>query len=390
MLRRIGAAFLALALVGCGEDPPPEPDTAPGLTEVPFADLPGWADADFGPAFVAFKTACRRFARRTAGDPASKTWPELGANGAWAEVCSAAAETALDKARAFVTANFTAYRVGDADATGLFTGYFEPEIAGARNRGGAYQTPIYRIPDDIVAADLGDFSDDLDGKTLIGRVEGGRFKPYFERADIAEGALADRGLELAWLADPIDGFFLEIQGSGRIRLADGAAMRVGYAGKNGRAYRAIGRDLIERGAVRREDMSMQAIREWLAANPDEAQAVMNLNRSVVFFQERTGPGPVGAIGTALTPGYSLAVDPKFAPLGGLIYLDVPHPDAAAPPIRRLVAAEDVGGAIKGPVRGDLFWGTGADAGELAGRMISRGRYYLLAPTGRAEGERSGS
>ena len=167
-------------------------------------------------------------------------------------------------------------------------------------------------------------------------------------------------------------------------------MRVGYAGKNGRSYRAIGRDLIERGAIPREEMSMQAIRDWLAANPDEAQPVMNLNKSVVFFQEREGAGPIGAAGTALTPGYSLAVDPKFAVLGGLVYLDLPHPDAGAPPIRRLVAAEDVGGAIKGPIRGDLFWGTGPEAGDLAGRMISRGRYYLLAPKAGAGAGEAGS
>lgn len=374
----LGGSLAASLLTGCGdEEAPPEP-AAPALTEISFSDLPGWAEADVGPGFNAFKTVCRRFSRRSG--PVSKTWTELGTAEAWSAAC-AAAKSAQDgqDARAFVERTFTVYRVEGGENEGLFTGYYEPEIDGARTQGGRYETPIYRHPDDIVKVDLGDFSEDLKGKSILGRVEKGRLKPYHPRAEIAAGVLEGRGLELAWLADPVDGFFLEIQGSGVLRLPDGSRMRVGYAGKNGRSYRAIGRDLIERGAVKREDMSMQAIRDWLAGNPDSAQDVMNLNKSVVFFQERKGAGPIGAAGTALTAGYSLAVDPKFAPLGGLIYLDTPHPDADAPPIRRLVAAEDVGGAIKGAMRGDLFWGTGEAAGAVAGRMISRGRYYLLAP-----------
>lgn len=391
MLRQFGGSLLAGLLVlltaACGEDDPPPSaeDTPPTLTRVAIQDLPGWSDADPAPALRAFQTVCKRFGRRDAALPASKTWPALGTAGDWTKVCAAASSVPANSARAFVEANFHVYRVGAPDAEGLFTGYYEPEIPGARAQGGPYQTPLYRVPDDMIIADLGLFSEEWQGKRLTGRVENGRFKPYFARAEVAAGALAGRELEIVWLADPVDGFFLEIQGSGRIKLADGGAMRVGYAGKNGRAYRAIGRDLIEMGAVEREDMSMQAIRDWLGENPDQAQDVMNLNKSVVFFQERTGPGPIGAAGTALTPGYSLAVDPKFAPLGGLVYLDTPHPDTGAPPIRRLVAAEDVGGAIKGAIRGDLFWGTGKAAGDAAGRMISRGRYYLLAPKAGAEG-----
>jgi len=386
-MRRFGAALLVcLVLAGCAETeraPPaaPRPAAPPPLSAVAWTDLPGWDAADAAPALAAFKGVCSRFQRKPAGEPVSKAWPELGSAGAWSAACARASGVAPAQARAFVEANFRPLRVGAESDRGLFTGYFEPEIPGARRRGGPYQTPLYVKPKDIVVADLGAFSDELAGKTLIGKVDGGRFEPYDDRAAIAAGSLAGRGLELVWLADPIDGFFLEIQGSGRIRLAEGGAMRVGYAGKNGRAYRAIGRDLIERGAVRREDMSMQAIRSWLATHPDQAQDVMNLNRSVVFFVERTGPGPVGAAGTALTPGASLAVDPDFVALGSLLYLDAPHPDAASPPIRRLVVAEDTGGAIKGANRGDLFWGTGAAAGEFAGRMASRGRYYLLAPKG---------
>ncbi|MEQ9123354.1 MAG: MltA domain-containing protein, partial [Alphaproteobacteria bacterium] len=359
----------------------PRPEAPPSLAPVGWSDLPGWGASDAAPALAAFKGVCKRFQRKPADEPVSKAWPELGSAGAWSDACASASSVAPARAQAFVEANFRPFRVGAESDRGLFTGYFEPEIPGARRKGGPYQTPLYVKPKDIVVADLGAFSDDLAGKTLIGKVRDGRFEPYDDRAAIAAGSLAGRGLELVWLADPIDGFFLEIQGSGRIRLAGGGAMRVGYAGKNGRAYRAIGCDLIERGAIRREDMSMQAIRSWLTANPGEAREVMNLNRSVVFFIERTGPGPVGAAGTALTPGASLAVDPDFVALGSLLYLDAPHPEAGAPPIRRLVVAEDTGGAIKGANRGDLFWGTGPAAGEFAGRMASRGRYYLLAPLG---------
>lgn len=380
MGRFLAAALLTLLAAACAEVAE-KPEAPPRLTPIALDALPGWAAADLRPALKAFQGVCERFARRPATRPVSKTWPELGRYGDWAVRCDRAQATHPDAARAFVEKNFAAYRVGAPTADGLFTGYFEPEVPGALRQGGPYQTPLYRKPKDIVVADLGAFSDTYAGKTLLGRVEQGRFKPYHERADIVAGALADRGLELVWLADPIDGFFLEIQGSGRVRLEGGGAMRVGYAGKNGRAYRAIGRDLIARGAVKREDMSMQAIRAWLADNPGQAQSVMNLNRSVVFFEERRGAGPIGAAGTALTPGYSLAVDPKFVGLGGLVFLDVAHPDPALGPIRRLVVAEDVGGAIKGAIRGDLFWGTGAAAGEMAGRMVSRGRYYLLAPAG---------
>ncbi len=380
MRRLCLAVCLGLTLAACAPGPKPgEAPSAPQLSEIPFDALPGWSGADARPALAAFQRTCKRFARRAADEAASPAFAALGRNADWARTCAAAQTVPPEDARRFVIGNFAAYRVGDAEMTGVFTGYFEPEFPGARRRGGAYQTPIYRKPRDIVVADLGAFSEDLAGKTVLGRVVGDRFEPYHARDAIAAGALAGRGLELAWLADPIDAFFLEIQGSGRILLPDGAVMQVGYAAKNGRPYRAIGRDLIERGAVRREDMSMQAIRGWLADNPAEAQAVMNLNRSYVFFEPRTGPGPIGAAGTPLTAGYSLAVDPKFAPLGGLIYLDAPHPDAASPPLRRLVVAEDTGGAIKGAVRGDLFWGTGAAAGALAGRMNSQGRYYLLAP-----------
>ncbi len=389
MHRLFCAALAALLAAACaGQKPGPEPTQAPApseaapappprLVQVSLTALPNWDADDPAPALTAFQTVCRRFKSKAPSAAVSPAWPELGTAGAWAAVCADAAAVPATSARDFIARRFVAYRL--VAEPGLFTGYFEPEVPGSRVRGGPYQTPLYAKPDDIVTADLGAFSDKYQGDTILGRIVKGRFVPYHDRAAVVAGALQGSGLEIVWLADPVDGFFIEIQGSGRIALAEGGTMRVGYAGKNGRAYRAIGRDLIARGAVRREDMSMQAIRRWLADNPREAPALMNLNQSVVFFTERTGPGPVGAAGTPLTPMRSLAVDPAFVPLGGLVWLDVPHPNAGAPPIRRLVVAEDVGGAIKGAQRGDLFWGTGAQAGDNAGRMASQGQFYLLAP-----------
>ena len=384
-------ATAALALAACSDAAKPPPKTTtqepteaktappPDLRPVAFSALPGWSADNPAIALQQFRGVCKRFGRKSAGDPASKTWPTLGRNADWAAACAAAKAAPNTDPKAFVEAWFQPYQVGNAASTGLFTGYYEPEVAGSRTRGGPYQTPLYRKPADIISADLGAFNADLKGKTLLGRIENGRFLPYHERADVARGALKGKGLELVWLAEPVAGFFLEIQGSGVVKLPDESRMRIGYAGKNGRPYRAIGRDLIASGAIQRQDMSMQAIRSWLASNPDQAQDVMNLNRSVVFFREVKGRGPIGAASVPLAAGRSLAIDPKYAPLGGLLYVDIPYPEPDKPPIRRLVVAEDTGGAIKGPIRGDLFWGTGDAAGEKAGRMAAQGRYYLLAP-----------
>lgn len=383
------AAALALAACSDAAKPPPhssteEPTKAhieppPELRPIAFSALPGWTADNPTVALQQFRGVCKRFGWKTVDDPASKTWPTLGRNADWATACAAAKAAPNTDPKTFVEAWFQPYQMGTATSTGLFTGYYEPEVAGSRSRGGPYQTPLYRKPADIVSAELGAFNADLKGKTVLGRIEKGRFVPYHARAAVARGALQGQGLELVWLAEPVAGFFMEIQGSGVVKLPDGSRMRIGYAGKNGRPYRAIGRDLIASGAIQRQDMSMQAIRSWLASNPGQAQGVMNLNPSVVFFREVKGRGPIGAAGVPLAAGRSLAIDPKYAPLGGLVYIDVPHPEPDQPPIRRLVVAEDTGGAIKGPIRGDLFWGTGDAAGEKAGRMAAQGRYYLLAP-----------
>ncbi|MFN4090710.1 MAG: murein transglycosylase A [Alphaproteobacteria bacterium] len=382
------ALGMALALSACGREreaeapaePPPPKLT---LAAVGFDALPGWTDDDPRPALGAFLRSCARMAGFAADRPMGDL-REFGTAGRWQAICAAAdgdgARRDPAAARAFVEAHFQPWRATDNDRPdGLFTGYYEPELRGARARGGRFDVPLHTRPPDLVTVDLGAFRPALKGERTAGRVVDGALRPYPDRAAIETGALDGRGLELLWVDDPIAAFFLHIQGSGRVVLPDGRVVRVGYAAQNGHPYFAVGRDLIERGAVAREDMSLQAIRDWMRANPDEAPALMRRNPSYVFFRELQGDGPIGAQGAVLTPGRSLAVDPRFVPYGVPLWLDVEHPLPEQPPIRRLVVAQDTGGAIRGPVRGDYFWGAGADAEEAAGRMKSRGTYYLLLP-----------
>ena len=259
---------------------------------------------------------------------------------------------------------------------------------GAAAPGGRFTVPIHGLPADLVSVDLGLFSDEYGSRTIIGRVVDGALLPYPRRGEIAAGALRGKAPVLAWVDDPVDAFFLHVQGSGRIGLAGGGVMRVGYAGANGRAYVSIGRALIENGALDREEVSLQSIRAWLAANPDRVAEILALNPSYVFFRELVGDGPLGAQGVALTPGRSLAVDRGYLPLGAPIWLDIMAPSAAAGApdrsLRRLVVAQDTGGAIKGPLRGDLFWGFGPEAEAVAGRMKHPGSYVLLLPKALAD------
>ncbi len=265
------------------------------------------------------------------------------------------------------------------DGRGLDTGYYEPELAASRTAAPGYATPIYRRPPDLVDVDLGSFDAGLAGKHIRGRIAGDRFVPYYDRAEIDAGALAGRGLELAWAADPFAAFFLEIQGSGRLRLPDGTVLRVGYDGQNGHAYTGIGRLLRDRGALAPGEATMTGIIGWLRAHPAEAPGVLHANRSKVFFKPLTTPatsGPPGALGVPLTPRASAAADPAFLPLGAPLWLDT---IVAGAPFRGVLVAQDTGGAIKGPNRLDLFWGSGEAAGVVAGGIAATGRVTLLLP-----------
>lgn len=360
--------WLALRLV------PPGP---PKLHFVPLAyeALPGWSADDQAAALQTFLISCARM------DALPQSLPEAE-RAAWLGVCAEARAVPFGDraaARAFFEAAFVPYAIrSGGEREGLLTGYYEPELSGSPTPGGPFATPLYRLPSDLVTADLGAFNPDLKGKTLAGRLVGNRLVPYYDRAAISGGALANQGLELVWVDDPVAAFFLEIQGSGRVRLADGRIMRVGYAGKNGLPYVAIGRVLVERGALRREEVSLFSIRDWLKAHPDEAAAVLNENRSYVFFREIHGYGPIGSEGVALTPGRSLAVDRSLIPMGAPLWVAGNLPDNGGP-LQRLMVAQDTGGAITGPMRGDVFWGPGPDAERLAGHMKDRARFFLLWP-----------
>jgi membrane-bound lytic murein transglycosylase A len=357
--------------------PPPPPRLV--LTPVEFDELTDWNTDSHVDALIAFKRSCGRF-NNLPDDKAVGPNGVAGTIADWRPICAAAVTVADKDASTFFETWFTPYLAKDNDnPEGLFTGYYEAEIRASWSRNAEHKVPIFRVPDDVVKVDLGSFRDEWKGKKLVGRVVNGRLEPLPDRSQIDAGALDGKGLELIWASDPVDVFFLHIQGSGRAVMDDGQILRLGYAGQNGHPYVAIGRDLIERGAIPREHMSMQAIRKWLNENPDKSPEVMALNPSYVFFRILEKEGPVGAQGVPLTPGRSLAVDLKFMPMGIPIWLDTTDPLETEKPLRRLVVAQDTGGAIKGPVRGDLFWGFGGEAAAKAGAMKQAGRYYLLLP-----------
>ncbi len=378
-MRGLVLALAALvALTSCGPDAPPTPQ----LDEIGYHQLPGWAEDSHARALPALRRSCQAFAGKPdAAAIGTELAPMTAAD--WRRPCADLAQVATGDdraARAFLERWFRPFRItGAPDGDGLFTGYYEPLLNGARQRGGKFTVPIYRRPPELVTVDLGRFRKELARQRIAGVVRDGRLRPFAERARIDGGALAGRGLELVWVDDAADAFFLHIQGSGRVRLTGGGEMRIGYAGANGHAYTSIGRVLIERGELTRDDVSMQSIRRWLADHPGQAKALMAANASFIFFRETAGDGPIGSQGVALTPGRSLAVDRTFVPMGVPVWLDTTDPLDAAVALRRLMVAQDTGGAIKGIIRGDVFWGHGAEATRRAGNMKSRGTYYLLLP-----------
>jgi membrane-bound lytic murein transglycosylase A len=378
--KRWAAPALIAALAACApmKPPAPPPDRL-ALSPASFGDLAGWSSDGVGEAIAALKKSCARrlgFADEAAVGPKGLA----GAVADWRPSCKAVAavnERDDAAARGFFETWFQPYRCANNDtAEGLFTGYYEPELKGARMRGGGFETPLMKRPPDLVAVELGDFRADWRGERIAGRVVDGRLKPYETRAQIEAGALGRLNLGFLWVDDPVAAFFLQVQGSGRIALPDGSQVRVGFDGQNGWPYVAIGRVMMERGLIDRESATMPGIRAWLAAHPAETKDILDANPSYVFFREIAGDGPIGSEGVVLTPGRSLAVDTKFLPLGAPFWLDAA---ADGGKIQRLLIAQDTGGAIRGPVRGDVFWGHGPDAERRAGTMRARGSYFLLLP-----------
>ena len=377
----VSAALLALH--GC-VTPTPAPPVAPAVY-VPAAwrDLPGFDRDRVAEVLPAILAGCAPVVRK----------PELGA--AWRPACEAARRLpAGDDAatRAWLRDHFSPYRVASPDGRdrGLVTGYYEPVIAGSRARTEAHRVPIFAPPDDLLTVDLGSLYPELADRRVRGRLDGRRVVPYWSRAEIEAGKAPVAGKALAWVAEPIDAFFLQIQGSGRIALADGSMLRLGYADQNGHPYTPVARVLIERGEMTREEASMQAIRAWAKANPDRVAALFDANASYVFFRELAPPapgtpeaaidGPIGALGVPLLPQRTIAVDPRAIPLGAPVWLASTVPPSQAP-LERIVVAQDTGGAIRGAVRADFFWGHGDLAAERAGRMKEEGRLWLLWPRG---------
>jgi len=388
------AILLGLLIAACtaildisDKSVPPTEESALGTTRfipVTFNDLAGWATDNHDAALTAFRRSCDRLRARPAGEPLDVKTGSIGLYGTvgdWQAACRSARDA--QNARAFFEQTFVPLAVEGAEGpNGLFTGYFEPEIEASLTRGGPYQTPLLSRPADLQKIDLGDFDPALAGQSIRGRIEQGRFVPYPDRAAINQGALSSDALAIAWVKDPVDAFFTHIQGSARLILPDGRVERVGFAEKNGRPYTAIGKILIDQGALSRDEVSMQTIRKWLAANPEKRDALLEANKSFIFFN-RTGVsdpglGPVGAGGVPLTAHRSLAVDRAIHALGAPVWLQSELPEENRPS-GRLMVAQDTGSAIKGAVRGDYFWGSGRSAGEKAGIMKSSGRLFVLVP-----------
>ena len=345
--------------------------TAAILRPSTYSALPGWAQDDLREAWPAFRASCEVLIRK----------PE------WKDVCTLARDVAPADARIvrqFFENMLVPHQVVNADGTdqGLVTGYYEPLLRGARKRSGVFQTPLYRRPDDLLNVDLAGVYPELKSLRLRGRMVANKVVPYWTRAELMQGdTLAGR--ELLWVDDPIDAFFLQVQGSGRVQLTDSQeTVLVSYADQNGHPYKSIGRYLVDRGEMTLEQASAQSIKAWYAAHPARQQELLNANPSYVFFREDKladpNRGPKGSLGVPLTPQRSIAIDAQFLPLGAPIFLATTQPNSEAP-LQRLMMAQDTGGAIRNAVRADFFWGFGTFAGEQAGKMKQRGMMWVLLP-----------
>ena len=350
------------------EAPLPEDET-PTLQAVSWPEVAGWQTDNPSLALGAFLKSCTALRWR----------PQWQASCQEAAAMKQASETEV---RSFFERSFVPHQVSESDGSsdGLLTGYYVPDLKGSRTASSDYQYPLYQRPNDLLVIDLSDVYPDLGNYRLRGRVEENRVVPYWDRSAIDSDNQPLAGQELLWVADPVELFFLHIQGSGRILLDSGDRVMVNYADQNGHPYRSIGKYLINQGAMTRDQMSMQNIRAWVRNNPDEVGNVLNQNPSYVFFRELDGDvqSPPGALGVPLTPGRSLAVDRRYIPLGAPVFVETTWPNSDQT-LQRLMMAQDTGGAIKGRIRGDFFWGMGDQAGEQAGRMKQSAKFWVLLP-----------
>ncbi len=388
-------AIAVLLVLGACSQLPAEPDSRPDACRVPatcpacpacpgiepakppekplqpaeWTDLPGWTDEDPALAFAALVASCRSLERQAQWKPACDSARTL-------------ADKAAPALRAWFEAQFKPWALVNPDGSrsGLITGYYEPILKGSRKEGHGYSHPVFGPPDDMIVVELAELYPELKHLRLRGRIEGRKLVPYYSRAEWMPQESKRSQEALLWVDDPIDLFFMQIQGSGQVQLVDGSRVRLNYADQNGHPYRSIGRWLIERGELKAEQASMQGIKAWAKANPTRLTELLNTNPSLVFFRELAveGSGPLGAMGLALTPERSLAVDPRHVPLGAPIWLATTRPNSEQA-LTRLMLAQDTGGAIRGVVRADFYWGSGADAGTQAGKMRQQGRMWVLMP-----------
>jgi membrane-bound lytic murein transglycosylase A len=360
------------------------PDAA--LEPTAWAELDGWTDDDHTAGYAAFLASCRAILPQRKPAPAARRLVE-----AMKAICrraKAAAAVGPGQARAFFESSFLPLRIAKlGDPAGFLTGYYEPIVAGSRFPTPEYTVPMYRRPGDLIMAGVRKEKGAFANKGKVYRKLGKKTVPYFTRAEIEDGALDGRHLEICWLKDPIDAFFIHIQGSARIQLEDGTMLRINYDAHNGHRYLPVGRVLIERGEVAKENMSMDRIRQWMLARPEEGRDLRRMNDSFVFFRV-TGLAdhqePIGAQGVSLTPGRSIAVDRHLHLYGTLFWIEAELPIASETPetrFRRLMVAQDTGSAIVGPARADIYFGAGEEAGRIGGRIKQPGRFVMLVPRG---------
>lgn len=399
---------LPVLLTACPTPPGPKPSSV-SYEQVRFSDLPDWPGHTTSVTLQALKQSCKTLIKRSG----------------WNSVCHDIASLNSQNSgevRNFFETHFVPWQIKDGESkTGLVTGYYEPLLEGSLSKSSSTPYPVYGVPADLNVLDFpvsvrgadqlviqrvngtkrwivvkgkklpvdgeaivtpGDFVVDTRTTVLRGRIVGNRFVPYFKRAEIDQGRGVNHAPVLAWVADPVELFFLQVQGSGRVRLKDGSLLRLGYADQNGYQYVSIGKWLVDRGELKLSEASMQGIQAWIKKNPGRQKELFAANPSYVFFKklDYTDGGPIGALGVPLTDSYSVAVDKRYVPLGTPLYLSTTYP-LSSTPLNRIVHAQDTGGAIRGPIRIDFFWGFGQDAGVKAGRMKQQGSVWLLLPKG---------
>ena len=366
---------MGLLLISCGSLPPKETIT---YTPVEYKEIPGWSKKGLRIALRSFSASCSAITRHTFQRVQNlKSFNPQS----WREVCerSKNIEWRTDKeARTFFMKNFAPWRVHPSAYEGLFTGYYEIEIKGSRKRTDKFKYPIYARPKDLIDVSLEKFDQRLPRQKIFGKVKNGSLVRYLTRAQIENQDLSNSTDILAWGDNLTDLFFLQIQGSGRLLLPDNQVMQIGYAANNGHPYTAIGRILIKRGLIAKEALSMQTIRSWLSANPSKVEELFNHNARYIFFRELPEAGVLGALGVKLTPKSSIAIDPNFIPLGAPVWISTSLPDTERP-FQKLMISQDTGAAIKGPVRADIFFGSGSAAADVAGKMKQTGELYIFLP-----------